>query len=361
MRIGVPKEIKNNEYRVGLTPESVKTLVSNGHEVFIQHNAGKEIGFSNTNYTDAGGKVLETPQKIFESSELIIKVKEPASSELSFLSEKHTLFTYLHLAGDKRKGLDLTATGVTGIAYETVTSAEGSLPLLAPMSAIAGQLSILVGSYHLLKHNKGKGTLIGSFGELGPRIVTVIGAGTAGTEAIDKAIANNAHVRVIDLSEKRLGELEVIYGGKNIEYIVPTPNSVADAISNSDLVIGSVYVVGREAPKIVKEKMILAMEPGTVMVDISIDQGGCFETSRPTSHDDPTFLTHGIVQYCVTNMPGAVPLTATHALNQATLPYILDIANKGTEKALEEDEHLLNGLNVQSGKVVHEAVRESLK
>ena len=361
MRIGVPKEIKNNEYRVGLTPKSVKTLVSNGHEVFIQHNAGKEIGFSNTDYTDAGGKVLETPQKIFESSELIIKVKEPASSELSFLSENHTLFTYLHLAGDKRKGLDLTATGVTGIAYETVTSAEGSLPLLAPMSAIAGQLSILVGSYHLLKHNKGKGTLIGSFGELGPRIVTVIGAGTAGTEAIDKAIANNAHVRVIDLSEKRLGELEVIYGEKNIEYIVPTPNSVADAISNSDLVIGSAYVVGREAPKIVKEEMILAMEPGTVMVDISIDQGGCFETSRPTSHDEPIFLTHGIVQYCVTNMPGAVPLTATHALNQATLPYILDIANKGTEKALEEDEHLLNGLNVQSGKVVHEAVRESLK
>ena len=361
MRIGVPKEIKNNEYRVGLTPESVKTLVSNEHEVFIQHNAGKEIGFSNTDYTDAGGKVLETPQKIFESSELIIKVKEPASSELSFLSENHTLFTYLHLAGDKRKGLDLTATGVTGIAYETVTSAEGSLPLLAPMSAIAGQLSILVGSYHLLKHNKGKGTLIGSFGELGPRIVTVIGAGTAGTEAIDKAIANNAHVRVIDLSEKRLGELEVIYGEKNIEYIVPTPNSVADAISNSDLVIGSVYVVGREAPKIVKEEMILAMEPGTVMVDISIDQGGCFETSRPTSHDEPIFLTHGIVQYCVTNMPGAVPLTATLALNQATLPYILDIANKGTERALEEDEHLFNGLNVQSGKVVHEAVRESLK
>ena len=361
MRIGVPKEIKNNEYRVGLTPESVKTLVSNEHEVFIQHNAGKEIGFSNADYTDAGGKVLETPQKIFESSELIIKVKEPASSELSFLSENHTLFTYLHLAGDKRKGLDLTATGVTGIAYETVTSAEGSLPLLAPMSAIAGQLSILVGSYHLLKHNKGKGTLIGSFGELGPRIVTVIGAGTAGTEAIDKAIANNAHVRVIDLSEKRLGELEVIYGEKNIEYIVPTPNSVADAISNSDLVIGSVYVVGREAPKIVKEEMILAMEPGTVMVDISIDQGGCFETSHPTSHDDPTFLTHGIVHYCVTNMPGAVPLTATHALNQATLPYILDIANKGTERALEEDEHLFNGLNVQSGKVVHEAVREFLK
>jgi alanine dehydrogenase len=361
MRIGVPKEIKNNEYRVGLTPESVKTLVSNEHEVFIQHNAGKEIGFSNADYTDAGGKVLETPQKIFESSELIIKVKEPASSELSFLSENHTLFTYLHLAGDKRKGLDLTATGVTGIAYETVTSAEGSLPLLAPMSAIAGQLSILVGSYHLLKHNKGKGTLIGSFGELGPRIVTVIGAGTAGTEAIDKAIANNAHVRVIDLSEKRLGELEVIYGEKNIEYIVPTPNSVADAISNSDLVIGSAYVVGREAPKIVKEEMILAMEPGTVMVDISIDQGGCFETSRPTSHDEPIFLTHGIVQYCVTNMPGAVPLTATLALNQATLPYILDIANKGTERALEEDGHLLNGLNVQSGKVVHEAVRKSLK
>ena len=361
MIIGVPKEIKKNEYRVGLTPESVKTLVSNEHEVFIQHDAGIEIGFSDANYTNAGGKILETPQKIFESSELIIKVKEPTPDELPFLSEKHTLFTYLHLAGDKKQGLDLTATGVTGIAYETVTSAEGSFPLLAPMSAIAGQLSILVGSYHLLKHKKGKGTLIGSFGVLEPRIVTVIGAGVAGTEAIDKAIANNAHVRVIDLSEKRLDELEAIYGKENIEYIISTPNSISNAISNSDLVIGSVYVVGRQAPKIVKKEMILAMEPGTVMVDISIDQGGCFETSRPTNHDDPTFLTHGIVQYCVTNIPGAVPLTATHALNHATLPYILDIANKGTERALEEDEHLFNGLNVQSGKVVHEAVKESLK
>ena len=361
MQIGVPKEVKKNEYRVGLTPDSVKKLILKGHDVYIEKNAGKGIGFSDQNYHNIGANILETPKQIFDYAELIVKVKEPVKEELPFLSDKHTLFTYLHLAGDIKQGQELTATGVTGIAYETVTSPNGSFPLLAPMSAIAGQLSIIVGSYHLLKHNKGKGTLIGSFGAIEPRVVTVIGAGVAGTEAISKALANNAHVKVIDLSKIRLGELRKVYGDKNIEYIESSESSISDALLNSDLVIGSVYVAGKQAPKIVTEEMIRKMQPGSVMVDISIDQGGCFETSRPTFHDEPTFLTGEVVQYCVTNMPGAVPLTATLALNKATLPYVLDIAEKGTEGALNEDKHLFNGLNVRSGKVVHAAVKEALE
>lgn len=251
-------------------------------------------------------------------------------------------------------------TGVTGIAYETVTSDSGALPLLAPMSAIAGQLSIVVGSYHLLKQNKGRGTLIGSFGDLDPRVVTVIGAGVAGTEAIQKAIQNNAYVKIIDLSEKRLNALQAIFGSQNIEYIQSTEETIADALSVSDLVIGSVYVVGKQAPKVVSAEMLKNMTPGTVMVDISIDQGGCFETSQPTNHDEPTYIKDGVVHYCVTNMPGAVPLTATHALNQVTLPFILDLANKGIDVALNDDEHLHNGLNIQGGEVKHQAVQEAL-
>jgi alanine dehydrogenase len=228
------------------------------------------------------------------------------------------------------------------------------------MSAIAGQLSLVVGSYHLLKPNKGIGTLIGSFGDIEPRVVTVIGAGVAGTEAIEKAIAANAHVKIIDLSSEKLLALKSIYGTHNIEYIESTEASIAEALSVSDLVIGAVYVVGKEAPKVVTEAMLDRMTPGSVLVDISIDQGGCFETSQPTNHDEPTYVKKGVVHYCVTNMPGAVPLTATHALNKATLPFILDLANKGIDRALKEDEHLLNGLNIQDGIVMHPAVKEAL-
>ena len=360
MQIGVTKEIKNNEFRVGLTPASAAELIANNHSVFVEHNAGKEIGFSDNDYSLAGANILETAAEVFNAAELIIKVKEPMQEELQFLSDRHTLFTYLHLAGDRKHAADLIKTGVTGIAYETVTSANGSLPLLAPMSAIAGQLSIVVGSYHLLKPNKGRGTLIGSFGEIDPRVVTVIGAGVAGTEAIEKAIGNNAHVKIIDLSKERLAELEAIHGTDRIEYIESTDAAIAEALSQSDLVVGAVYVVGKQAPKIVTEKMLAKMTPGSVMVDISIDQGGCFETSRPTNHDEPTFIKDGVVHYCVTNMPGAVPLTATHALNKATLPFVLDLANKGIDEALKDDEHLLNGLNIKNGEVVHPAVKEAL-
>jgi len=360
MQIGVPKEIKNNEFRVGLTPASAAELIANNHCVFVEHNAGKEIGFSDEDYSSAGASILKTAAEVFNAAELIIKVKEPMPEELQYLTDQHTLFTYLHLAGNKNHAADLTKTGVTGIAYETVTSATGSLPLLAPMSAIAGQLSIVVGSYHLLKPNKGRGTLIGSFGEIDPRIVTVIGAGVAGTEAIEKAIENNAHVKIIDLSSERLAELKAIHGTDHIEYIESNDVAIAEALSQSDLVVGAVYVVGKQAPKIVTEKMLANMTAGSVMVDISIDQGGCFETSRPTNHDEPTFIKDGVVHYCVTNMPGAVPLTATHALNKATLPFVLDLANKGIEGALKDDEHLLNGLNIQKGEVVHPAVKEAL-
>ena len=234
------------------------------------------------------------------------------------------------------------------------------MPLLAPMSAIAGQLSVIVGSYHLLKPNKGMGTLIGAFNDIEPRVVTVIGAGVAGTEAIEKAISNKAYLKIIDLSEKRLNELKDIYGTDNIDYILSTESSIEEAIKDSDLVIGAVYVIGKQAPKVVKNNMLENMKSGAVMVDISIDQGGCFESSRPTTHDEPTYLHNGVLHYCVTNMPGAVPLTATQALNKSTLKYVEELANKGIDKALEDNKHLANGLNIRRGEIVHPAVKEAL-
>ena len=360
MKIGVPKEIKNNEYRVGLTPNSVRELVKNNHEVYIQKNAGSEIGFSNSAYKEAGAIMVETASELYESSELIIKVKEPIPEEFNYLNNKHTVFAYLHLAGDPKTGLKLASTGITGIALETVTSDDGSMPLLSPMSSIAGQLSIVVGSYHLLKPNRGMGTLIGAMSDVERRVVTVIGAGVAGTMAIEKAINNKAHVKIIDLSQKRLDELRAIYGNENVEYILSTDDSIEESLKKSDLVVGAVYVIGKQAPKVVKNSMLEKMKPGAVMVDISIDQGGCFESSKPTTHDNPTFEEEGVIHYCVTNMPGAVPLTATEALNKATLPYILELANKGVERALNENQHLQNGLNIKNSQVVHEGVKEAL-
>ena len=361
MIIGVPKEIKNNEFRVGLTPDSVKKLTAENHEVFIEESAGAIIGFSDVDYENSGAKILKSAKEIYESSELIIKVKEPLPSEFKYLSKNNILFTYLHLAGNKDQSIKLANTGVTGIAYETVTANDGSLPLLSPMSSIAGQLSIIVGSYFLLKHNKGKGTLIGSVSDLEPRIITVIGAGVAGTEAIDKALSNKAHVKIIELSDNRLNELKDKFGNNNIEYIKSSPENISDALKVSDIVVGSVYIVGKKAPTVVTREMISNMKPGSVMVDISIDQGGCFETSKVTTHDNPTFLVDGVLHYCVANMPGSVPLTATEALNKVTLPYILDIANKGLEKSIKDDKNLFNGLNIRDGEIVHKSVKESLE
>tara|TARA_Y100000389_G_C17424382_1_gene498658 strand:+ start:41 stop:1129 length:1089 start_codon:yes stop_codon:yes gene_type:complete len=361
MKIGVPKEIKNNEFRVGLTPNSVAELVSFDHDIFIESNAGLGIGFFDEDYVKAGAIILDSASKIYASAELIIKVKEPIREEFKYLNSSHTVFAYLHLAGDPQTGLDLTATGITGIALETVTADDGSMPLLSPMSCIAGQLSVIVGSYHLLKPNKGMGTLIGCFDNIEPRTVTVIGAGVAGTEAIKKAIDNKAKLKIIDLSIERLDELQKVFGKANIEYIVSSESSIHDAVIDSDLVIGAVYVVGKKAPKVVDRCMVKNMRPGTVLVDISIDQGGCFETSRPTTHDNPTYIVDDVVHYCVTNMPGAVPLTASDALNRATLPYIIELANKGIEEALDQNHNLANGLNIKGGQIIHEAVMDALK
>ena len=361
MIIGVPSEVKNNENRVGLTPNSVQSLVSLGHDVLIQNNAGANIGFLNDQYIAAGAKLIETAEDVYKSSEMIVKVKEPTPDEYKFLRDDLTLFTYLHLAGDPENAKKLIDTGVTGIAYETVTSSDGSMPLLAPMSTIAGQLAFIVGSYHLLKHNKGKGVMIGKMDDIDPRVVTVIGAGVSGTQSILKAIDNNAIVKVVDSSQSKLDELQSKYGSNNIEYVLSTQESIQSSINDSDLVIGSVYVVGKEAPKVVKREMLSSMNPGTVMVDVSIDQGGCFETSKPTTHDNPTFLENDIVHYCVTNMPGAVPLTATEALNKVTLSYVENLANNGIQNALDSDEHLRNGLNILDGRIVHPGVKEALE
>ena len=361
MIIGVPSEVKNNENRVGLTPNSVQSLVSLGHDVLIQNNAGANIGFLNDQYIAAGAKLIDSAEDVYKSSEMIVKVKEPIPDEYKFLRDDLTLFTYLHLAGDPENAKKLIDTGVTGIAYETVTSSDGSMPLLAPMSTIAGQLAFIVGSYHLLKHNKGKGVMIGKMDDIDPRVVTVIGAGVSGTQSILKAIDNNAIVKVVDSSQSKLDELQSKYGSNNIEYVLSNEESIQLSINDSDLVIGSVYVVGKEAPKVVKREMLSSMNPGTVMVDVSIDQGGCFETSKPTTHDNPTFLENDIVHYCVTNMPGAVPLTATEALNKVTLSYVENLANNGIQNALDSDKHLRNGLNILDGRIVHPGVKEALE
>ena len=357
MKIGVPAEVKNNEHRVGLTPESVKILSDLGHQLFVQSNAGHAIGFTNQLYESSGAQIIDSAADVFKLSDLIIKVKEPVESELQFLRKDLALFTYLHLAGDPKQAKKLLGTGVTGIAYETVTADDGSLPLLAPMSAIAGQLGVVVGSYHLLKPNDGRGTLLSN---LDPRIVTVIGAGVAGKEAIAKAKANHAHVKIIDLNKSKLEDLKSEFGEEGMEYIISTPDAIKAAISESDIVIGSVYVVGKEAPKVVTREMLKEMTEGSVLVDISIDQGGCFESSKPTNHDNPTFIDNGVLHYCVTNMPGAVPLSATTALNKATLPFIKELANKGIKQALSENNHLMNGLNIQNGEIIHSAIKEAL-
>ena len=360
MKIGVPKEIKNNEFRVGLTPESVAKLVNFNHEVFIQANAGVEIGFLDSDYKKVGANIVNSAEELYVQSELIVKVKEPVPEEFKYLRNDQTVFAYLHLADDPVNGLNLTKTGVTGIALETVTADDGSMPLLSPMSEIAGQLSVIVGSYFLLKPNRGMGTLVGSINDLEPRTITIIGAGVAGTEAIKKAIDNRAKVKIIDMSVEKLNYLKDKFGDKNIDYIISSESSIEDAIKESDMVIGAVYVIGKQAPKVIKRSMLKLMKPGTVMVDISIDQGGCFESSKPTTHDNPTYDEDGIIHYCVTNMPGAVPLTATESLNKATLPYILELANKGIETALKENPPLANGLNIQNGEIIHESVREAL-
>ena len=359
MRVGIPKEIKVLEYRVGMVPSGVKELVSDGHEVFVESSAGMGIGMTDEDYIKAGAKVLNTPEEIFDTCELIIKVKEPQLEECKMLKAGQVLFTYLHLAADPDQAAALIDSGVTAIAYETVTSDDGSLPLLTPMSEVAGRLSIQAGAFSLQKANGGRGVLLGGVPGVKPGQVLVIGGGVSGTHAAEMAIGLGAEVTILDRSIPRLRQLNEIFGSRiNTQY--STKDAIDNLVVESDLVIGAVLIAGAAAPKLVTSDHVKAMRPGAVMVDISIDQGGCFETSKPTTHAEPTYEVDEVVHYCVTNMPGAVPRTSTFALTNATLPFVKSLANNGWVQALRRDTHLKNGLNVHDGSINFKAVAEEL-
>jgi alanine dehydrogenase len=359
MKIGVPKEIKNHEYRVGLVPGSVSELVRSGHEIFVETLAGAGIGCSDDEYRAAGAVILSSAPAVFEKAECIVKVKEPQLTECALLRPKQMLFTYLHLAADRPQTEALMKSGAHAIAYETVTARDGSLPLLTPMSEVAGRMSVQVGATLLQKAAGGSGVLIGGVPGTAPARVLVIGGGVAGAAAAEIAVGMRAAVTIIDKSLARLRELDVRFGGQ-VRTLASTSDVIGHEVAASDLVIGSVLVPGAAAPKLVSEKMISAMRPGSVVVDIAIDQGGCFATSRPTTHAEPTYVVHGVTHYCVTNMPGAVPRTSTFALNAATLPYLKTLADHGLDAALSRDPGFAAGLNVSAGKVTCPAVAVAL-
>ncbi len=359
MLIGVPKEIKNNEYRVGLVPGSVRELTANGHQVIVQSRAGAGIGFDDAVYAQAGAKIVETAAEIYQTADMIVKVKEPQIEECKMLRPDQILFAYLHLAPDPEQARLLQESGCIAIAYETVTNKQGGLPLLAPMSEVAGRMSIQAGATCLEVTNGGSGILLGGVPGVAPAKVVVLGGGVAGTNAVRIAVGMGANVVVIDRSIDRLYQLDLQFGS-NVNTIYSTANSIEHHVARADLVIGAVLVPGNSAPKLVTKEMIKKMRPGSVVMDISIDQGGCFETSRPTTHQNPTYIVDGVVHYCVTNMPGAVPRTSTFALNNVTLPFVLLLANEGYKKAMRLDSHLLNGLNVCKGHLTHKAVASAL-
>lgn len=360
MLIGVPKEIKNHEYRVGLVPASVREFIHHGHQVLIETDAGKGIGISDKDFEAVGAKIAKNAADVFAQADLIIKVKEPQPEECKRLRAGQLLFTYLHLAPDPEQTDALLKSGCIAIAYETVTDDQGGLPLLGPMSEVAGRMSIQAGAHCLEKAQGGRGVLLGGVPGVAPAKVVVIGGGVVGTNAVRMAMGMEAYVTVLDKSLRRLKELDFQFGSK-LNTIYATHDAIEAYVLDADLVVGAVLVPGAAAPKLVSRDMISKMRPGSVVVDVAIDQGGCFETSRPTTHTDPTYIVDGVVHYCVTNMPGAVARTATFALNNATLPFALAIANKGVKRALLEDRHLLNGLNVYKGKIVHPAVAAALK
>jgi alanine dehydrogenase len=355
MQIGVPREIKVQEYRVGLTPAGVRELTRLGHRVVVEHGAGLGIGDGDETYRAAGATIAETAEEVFEACELIVKVKEPQASEIARLRRGQVLFTYLHLAADKTQTDGLIGSGATCIAYETVTDRSGALPLLAPMSEVAGRMSIQVGAHCLEREQGGMGILLGGVPGVRPARVVVLGGGVAGTNAARMAVGLEASVIVIDRSIPRLKELDLQFGARAAT-LFATAESIEKSILTADLVIGAVLVPGAAAPKLVTREMVRNMRPGSVLVDIAIDQGGCFETSRPTSHSQPTYVEEGVVHYCVTNMPGAVPRTSTYALTNATLPFVMALAEKGWRRALQDDPHLLDGLNVHDCQVTHPAV-----
>ena len=359
MKIGVPKEIKTLEFRVGMTPAGVRELVHDGHDVFVETNAGEGIGMSNADYVAAGARVLDKAEDVFDAADMIIKVKEPQLNECAMLRPDQVLFTYLHLAADPAQAEALVKSGTTAIAYETVTANDGSLPLLTPMSEVAGRLSIQAGAFALQKANGGRGVLLGGVPGVQPGKVVVIGGGVSGSHAADMAVGLGADVTILDRSIPRLRKLEDIWGGR-VTTMYSTKDAIDQLTAEADLVIGAVLIAGAAAPKLVSAQNVKDMHKGAVMVDISIDQGGCFETSRPTTHAQPTYEVDGVVHYCVTNMPGAVPRTSTFALTNATLPFVKNLANLGWAQALRQDKHLANGLNVHAGHVNHEAVARDL-
>lgn len=359
MRIGVPKEIKNHEYRVGLAPSSVYELVHNGHTVYVETLAGVGSGFKDSDYESAGAKIVGTAKEIFNIADMIIKVKEPQALEYKYLKAGQILFTFLHLAADLLQTKALVESGVIAIAYETVTDAWGRLPLLEPMSEIAGRMSIQVGALILEKSMGGRGILLGGVPGVAPGQVTIMGGGIVGSNAARMAVGLGAEVTIIDQSLRKLRELDERFGSK-IKTMLSNQYTIATHVASADLIIGAILTPGALTPKMVSAEMVKTMQPGSVLIDVAIDQGGCFETSHPTTHTNPTYVVDEVVHYCVTNMPGAVPRTSTLALNNATLPYILKIANQGYKQALLEDPHLMNGLNVCFGQVTYHAVASAL-
>ena len=359
MKVGIPKEIKILEYRVGMVPAGVRELVHDGHEVIVETKAGVGIGMTDADYEAAGATVVSTAKEVFAQAELIVKVKEPQLEECAMLRPEQVLFTYLHLAADPAQAEALVKSGVTAIAYETVTAKDGSLPLLTPMSEVAGRLSIQAGAYALQKANGGCGVLLGGVPGVAPGKVLVVGGGVAGTNAAEMAVGLGAQVTILDRSVPRLREINDIYGGRvRTEY--STKHAMDVLTKDADLIVGAVLIAGAAAPKLVSAEHVRQMKAGSVLVDISIDQGGCFETSRPTTHAEPTYVVDDVVHYCVTNMPGAVPRTSTFALTNVTLPFVKDLAGLGWREALRRDNHLAQGLNVHAGHVNYEAVAHDL-
>ena len=357
MRIGVPKEIKPQENRIGLTPDSVKTLVSEGHEVLVENNGGFEAGFDNDQYKNAGAKIIEKATDIFNDAEIIVKVKEPQKVEVEMIKENQIVYTYLHLAAAKELTEGLVKSKSINIAYETITDDNGRLPLLAPMSAVAGRMSVQAGAHCLEKNQKGRGVLLGGAPGGEPANVLILGGGVVGENAATIATGMKAKVHVVDKSEARLKQLVEMFGDK----IIPEQSDKIDLkklVAEADLIVGGVLIPGAEAPILVTKDMLKLMKRGSVIVDVAIDQGGCVETSKPTTFNDPTFIVDNVVHYCVANMPGGVPRTSTIALNKATLPYLVKLANKGYQKALSEDKNFLAGLNVHKGHVTYKAVAD---
>jgi alanine dehydrogenase len=358
MKIGVPKEIKPQENRIGLTPDSVKILTSNGHKVLIENNGGFEAGFENDLYEKAGGKIVKKAEDIFNDSEIIVKVKEPLSNEIKMIRENQIIFTYLHLAAAKELTEGLVKSKSVCIAYETVTDNNGRLPLLAPMSAVAGRMSIQAGAHSLEKHQKGRGLLLGGAPGIDPATVVILGGGVVGENAALIATGMKSKVHIVDKSQERLNQLKKIFGNT----IIPELSDSTDLkklISDCDLLIGGVLIPGAEAPKLVTKDMLKLMKRGSVIVDVAIDQGGCVETSKPTTHANPTYIVDDVVHYCVANMPGGVPRTSTLALNKATIPFLSKLTDKGYKKALKEDKNFLAGLNVFKGQVTYKAVADT--